>query len=176
MQIKRFLAAAGATAILMGSAVPAFATVNDADAYIKGNTATAYANTGGNAQDNLGYNYVKVSGGGNTAYLLLNGTRSLTTGDATATAKVGILANSNVNSDCGCVINDGESKVKWNSADASANTGLNTQDNYGNNTVKVKGGGNSATFDASGTRTLTTGVATAKAKTWIVVNSNVTWP
>lgn len=173
--IKKLVSIAGASALLLSVAVPAFASPNVA--IIKDNDTTAEANTGLNTQDNLGGNYVVAGkGSGNSASVDSSGSRNMTTGNAKAKAKSVIVANVNVGCGCEDPHNGGDpfAKVKDNDTTASANSGINAQDNVEQNTVKAgKGSGNSASVDESGSRTMNTGNAKAKAKSWIVVNSNV---
>lgn len=179
MNLKRLIVTGSAVALMLGSAAPAFAN-SDTVAIIKDNNTSASANSGLNTQDNLGNNKVVAGkGSGNSASVDSSGSRSMTTGNAKAKAKSVVVANVNVG--CGCDEENGNEDplavVKRNNTSADANSGENTQDNYENNTVKAgKGSGNNASVDESGSRTMNTGKAKAKAKSWVVVNSNVSLP
>jgi len=185
MNLKKLIVTGSAVALMLSSAAPAFAGSPDNVAIIKNNNTSASANSGMNTQDNLGGNTVVAGkGSGNIASVDSSGTRSMTTGSAKAKAVV--VANVQVG--CGCEEdngtnghgqggNDNLAVVKRNNTSADANSGVNFQDNYENNTVKAgKGSGNNASVDESGSRTMNTGDAKAKAKSWVVVNSNVSSP
>lgn len=161
--LKKLAALAGAGALLLGTAIPVFAFDNIA--IIKGNDATATANTGDNLQVGNGVYVEKAGVGGNIS---VSGNNTMTTGNAKAKAKLVIVANSNICGDCGGS-GGGLAVVKWNDATADANSGGNGQ---GGNVADVYKAHVDGNISVSGNNSMTTGEAKAKAKVWIVVNVN----
>ncbi len=160
--VKKIVALTGAGAVLLSLAVPVFGWTPRKDiAIIENNEISASANTGMNSQDVT----AKAQKGGD---VYANGTRTISTGNAHAKAKGVIVANTHV----GCGPFGGEPRhkdvavVKNNVVYADANTGLNWQDV----TAKAQKGGE---VNASGTRTISTGHAWAKAKGYVVVNTHL---
>ena len=155
--MKRLIAIAGAGAMFLATATPAFAGDHrwfrmGGDYANVTNTAVATANTGDNDQDNWG-----------------KGDNIMFTGDAYAGATAVTIANTHV-SDCGCRdlglwFHKDRANVT-NTAVATANTGDNDQDIFGSRTRHHSRGG--------GDNYLETGMAGAEADAWTVVNTHIT--
>lgn len=173
MNIKRLIAVAGTTALMLGSAVPALANYEGgngggygggSDVAIVNNSAAAYSNTGGNNQGNSAtVKKAKVSGD-----VEVSGNNTLDTGNATAKASSVVVANVH-KGDCECLGRKHKDvALIRNSAEAGADTGYNNQGNSATvKKAKVNDGGE---VKVSGNNTGTTGNAAAKAKAWTVVN------
>lgn len=160
---KKLAALAGAGALLLGAALPAFALFDGGDvAIIKKNQATAEANTGGNLQGN----YALVGGGDDTS---VSGNNSMSTGNASAYAGALVVANTHIR--CGCDGNGGHvdfAYVKKNKATALANTGVNEQGNG----ALVDGGDDTS---VSGDNSMSTGDASSTARAYTIVNTHWGW-
>lgn len=174
MNLKRLIVTGSAVALMLGSAAPAFA---GNVAIIKNNDTSATAISGSNTQGN-GASVTMAHADDVT----VNGNNTMTTGNAKAKAKSLIVANVNVG--CGCEdeengdsysLDGGHRRgdlavVKDNDTSAYAETGYNGQ---GNGASVERAHADDVTV--GGNNTMTTGRAKAKAKSWIVVNSNVNW-
>ena len=159
--IRKLAALAGAGALLLGAAVPVFATGwswGSSDVAIVNNGASAYADTGGNSQD------VMAQKGGDIDDA--NGSRYINTGSATAYAGALTVANTHVG--CGPCASGGWGHKDFamvnNGAEAMALTGYNSQD-----VMAQKGG---SINDADGDRTVYTGAADSTARAWTIVNTH----
>ena len=172
--IKRLIAIGGATALLLGAAVPALAWGGwgSRDVAIVGNEAVAVANTGGNTQDNFA--------AGDEAEVEDNdGDRYMDTGDADAYAGALVVANTHVGCDCdednnteslngGGGSNHKDFALVGNGAGALANTGDNAQDD-----VALGDGDDAEVEDNDGNRTMYTGNASSTARAWTIVNTHL---
>ncbi len=164
--IQKIASVAGGAALLLGSAVPAFAWGwhgSSADIAIVDNAAVATANTGGNTQGNV----ADVSGGDDTN---VGGNNGMTTGNASASAGAVVVANTHVGSDCDCVSprhHKDFARVR-NAAVATANTGGNTQGNV----ALVDGYDDPDDTTVGGNNSMTTGSATSRAKAFVLVNTH----
>ena len=166
--VKKIAALAGAGALLLSVAVPAFAWNWS---YVDvGNYVGAVADTGGNSQGN----YATANGVYDFADGSSSGARSMTTGSATAVATADVTVGTNLY-DCdwcgGCCFSKNISDVYVeNFAMAEANTGSNAQ----NNSAVASGYENHADASSgSGYRSMTTGPAYSNASAFTVVNTTL---
>lgn len=171
MNLKRLIVTGSAIALMMGSAVPAFAD-HDEDGGNGGTTNVAFVTNSSYAGANTGNNYqgnsvsVKKAGADDVT---VNGNNTLTTGKAKANASAVVVANNQVG--CGC----DDSKVKnvafvRNGAEAGANSGDNAQ---GNSASVKKAHADDVTV--GGNNTATTGKAKSNSRSWVLVNNQVSF-
>ena len=170
---KKIATFAGASAILLAAAVPAFASYGGGyygggslDLAIVRNGAVAAANTGGNTQGNVAV----VSGGDDTT---VGGNNTLNTGDATANATAAVIANSHVSrgEDCDCVNPRHHKDIARvdNGALAAADTGDNLQGNL----ASVDGYDDPDDTEVTGNNYMQTGTASSRAKAFVLVNTHL---
>lgn len=176
--MKKIAALVGAGAMLLGTAVPAFAwwnwwTPTTSDTAVVTNSAQSVANTGNNLQGNgvdASWSFVGP--------VSVKGDNGVSTGNADADATAVVVANTHVEccstpcsggcmqmQSCPCPHND--YAVVTNSAYAGANTGYNLQGN-GVTLKGVWGGG----VTVGGDNSAWTGSATADSDAWTVVNTH----
>lgn len=167
--VKKLAALAGAGALLLATAGPAFGIFwwgGSRDVAIVENGAGAYSNTGGNTQDN----FAAVTFGGGVDVDGADGNRSMTTGDATAYAGALTVANTHVG--CGPCASGGlwhkDFAMVKNGAVADANSGVNAQDDF----AVVTFGGGVDVDGGEGNRYMGTGGADSTARAWTIVNTH----
>ena len=183
--IKKIAAIVGAGALLLSVAGPALARVNqggcvcrwpnlfcacrDENTAVVTNGASAMALTGGNSQGD----YAEVNGCGGEAEVENEGSRSITTGDASAYAGALTVANVTVGcSTCGLDRPVTNRARVANGADAYADTG----DNHQSDGAVMNGWfGGEAEVENEGSRSIRTGSADATSRAWTVVNSQLSW-
>jgi hypothetical protein len=145
------------------------------------NTSQATADTGDNSQSDYAY-----AEGGSKAEVEYKGggARNMTTGDATANSVAAVLANNDAGDDsdgcggCTRMRKDGQDQDRQtknyarvdNYSGADAGTGGNWQDS-----LSDASGGSKAEVEyrcGGSTRNMTTGDATSRSRSWVVVNSD----
>ncbi len=165
---KKLAALAGAGAMLLSIATPAFAhsvrnraTVNQ--------TTISSANTGGNGQGN-GASVTRAHVSGDVE---VRGSNNMDTGVAESSATGVVVANTNLNLDCdSCTVTPRRQKNTANviqMTSSSANTGLNDQ----GNSAYVERAGIGGEVEVKGNNTMTTGDAESSATGVVVVNTQV---
>lgn len=171
--MKKILALAGAGALLLSVAGPAFGCtglwclfcrdVNNADVE---NNAQATAYTGWNSQSDL----ADVEHGGGVT-VNSTGDRDIHTGNADAYAGALVVANTNVSccdgDSCWC-LETNNARVR-NGAGAMADSGLNYQDDM----ARVLHGGGVTVNGGDGSRVIHTGNADSEARAWTIVNTRL---
>lgn len=162
---KKLAALAGAGALLLSAAVPAFAYWDYA--YVN-NSAVAISDTGMNSQGNDAtanglYNSAVAGSGG--------GDRWMSTGPATSYARALVVANTHIG--CGVCGDDYYWHMDEAYVDNSAMAGAYTGGNSQGNSAQAIGYGNGATAGSgSGDRGMTTGGASSTARAWTIVNTH----
>lgn len=165
--VKKIAAFAGGTALLLSVALPALAWDNmwpwwSKDVAKVENGASAVSDTGGNSQTN----YAKAEGFGNSSSVDGDGTRYMSTGNASSYAEAGVVANVHKGCNlCGGLFHKDYANV-GNGALAGAYTGLNAQDDL----ALTSGIYNKAETDGDGARNMYTGQAHSTAKAWVLTN------
>lgn len=166
--LKKLAALAGAGAILLSIATPAFAHSVKNRANVTQVTSSS-ANTGGNLQGNGAYvTKAHVSG-----EVEAEGSNSMTTKKAESSAVGVVAANTNVNADCDSCVTS--ARRQRNSANvtqvtsSSASTGNNIQGNV----ASVEKAGVSGDVEAEGNNNMTTGKAESSAVGVVVVNTQL---
>ena len=148
--MNKLLAFAGAGAMLMASATPAFAGWHMP--YAGGTTNTAFVTNTANASTNTGYNFQAGKGG------------TVATGIAVSDSTAVVVANTSLK-DCGCMSLPGKTTntaFVTNTSNASTNTGNNTQVSSG--------------WSWHSTNPVTvTGDAASTSNAWTVVNTQIAW-
>ena len=166
MNIKRIAITLAAAGALLASAMPALGYSRhsgNTDVTIVSNGSGAYANTGGNTQNNTA-----VFGGDITQN---GGSRTMTTGNADADSTAVVVADTNIG--CGCESRRGHHQSSTtdftmveNGSEAVADSGNNEQDNTAvGHWSDVRGN--------RGSRTMTTGNASADSDAWVIADTNV---
>lgn len=165
---KKLIALAGAGAMLLTVAGPAFAHSVRNRANVTQVTSSS-ANTGGNLQGNDASAYkAHVSG-----EVEAEGSNSMTTKKAESSAVGVVAANTNVNADCDSCVTS--ARRQRNSANvtqvtsSSASTGNNMQGNV----ASAEMAGVSGDVEAEGSNNMTTGKAESSATGVTVVNTQV---
>ena len=169
--IKKIAALAGAGAMLLAVAGPAFAVVpgfwgtGSKDVAIVNNGASAVASTGGNGQGNS----ATVKKAGVTGDVEVSGNNNMTTGEAQADATAVVVANTHIGcSTCGWSLGHKDVAVVNNGAQAGSLTGDNGQ----GNAATVKKAHVGGEVEVGGSNTLKTGPASSDADAWTVVNTH----
>lgn len=162
--MKKLIAVAGAGAMLLSIAGPAFAygSYGSADVAIVNNGAIATSNTGNNSQGNVSSVYK-----GRAEDVSVSGNNNMTTGAASSYAGAVVVANTHVG--CGCESSRHHSDVAIvdNGALAGSNSGANGQ---GNASAVEKG--RAEDVRVSGTNSLVTGDSSSTARAWTIVNTH----
>lgn len=171
--LKKFAAIAGAGTMLLASTGPAFASHSfigvDADVALIKQNSEAVSNTGYNFQGN-GVEVRKAGVDGINVY----GNNSMTTGSSSAYAGSLLVANTRLgcswcdNAQGGWLDANVNVTAAKNTSYAGANTGNNTQGNYG---LVKKAHADSVTV--GGNNSAVTSPASATARTWTITNTHL---
>lgn len=179
--IKKIIAVAGAAAVLAASAGPALGwwggwhRTSDVDVANVNNTAISTANTGGNSQNNDANATMGID---QEAEVEAGDDRNITTGNAYAGALAVTVANTDIScgrrgqDPCPCPDERADTANVNNTADALADTGMNTQDDSAD---ALLGLDQEAEVEAGhrSDRNITTGDATSRAWAFTVVNTDL---
>lgn len=172
--MKKLISLAGAGAILLSAAVPAFAHLRhfgwgSRDVAVVDNTAFSVANTGGNSQNNSASVNTTCHSGARAGS---TGNRNMDTGNADAYAGAVVVANTHVGCDtCGRGSHRDFANVS-NWADAESNTGYNHQNDSASAYMTHR---SNASAGSTGNRNMNTGKADSESHAWTVVNTHLSF-